>query len=473
VNSAIRHSVALTALTIAVLFAACSGRDPAGLEVARARIDPVVFHDDYSDDVHFEPFANTHYTAVELDSVHAYGGNGHEGARSLKINIPPQGSALGAYSGGVLVSGASRDLTEFNALTFYARTDVAGISLNTAGFGNDNSGASLYAVGRERVPIAQDWTFVVVPIPAPSKLIAERGMLTFAEALEEAPGQPGVPLYPNGYNLWFDEIRFAKLDNLSVALSFIGSSIRRYFVGSTVGLADGITRFDAPQGLIQLSHSSRYYDLSSSDPSVARPVARGEIKIVGEGTANIFGALEGFNAGGTVIMNGYLPPTRAAARPTLPAGRVISMFSDAYEDVPIDTWRTDWSVAEFENYLVAGQKTKMYTDLNYVGVDFTSALIDATEMSYFHLDVYAPFGTKFILKLVSFPGDLSSSLETAMEFRADTTPAFNAGSWSALEIALTDFDLPAGWDWSRMGQLVFQGSFDVQLVLVDNVYWHE
>jgi hypothetical protein len=470
---ATRRFLPLAALFIFSLFTACSDRDPSGLEVARARIDPLVFDDDYSADVHFEPFADTHYTAVQLDSVHAYGGSGHDGARSLKINIPPQGSALGAYSGGVLVAGASRDLTDFDALTFYARTDVAGISLNTAGFGNDNSGNSLYETGRERVPIGQDWTYVVVPIPAPSKLIAERGMLTFAEGLEETPGSPGVPLYPNGYNIWLDEIRFEKLDNLSVAISFVGSAIRRYFVGAKVGLADGTTRFDTGDGLIQLGHSSRYFDLISSDPAVALPAAWGQIEIVGEGSTNITGKLEGFDAAGTVIMHGYQPPASAAGKPNLPAGEVISMFSDAYEDVPVASWRTDWSIAEFEDYTVAGQGTKMYSDLNYVGVDFTDSLIDATDMNFFHLDAYAPFGTTFTVKLVSFPGGLDAPIETALAFEADTTPAFVNESWSSLEIPLTDFTLPEGFDWSRIGQLVFVGSFDVQLVLVDNVYWHE
>jgi len=38
-------------------------------------------------------------------------------------------------------------------------------------------------------------------------------------------------------------------------------------------------------------------------------------------------------------------PTSAAPTPTIDAANVISMFSNAYTDVTVDTFRTDWSSA--------------------------------------------------------------------------------------------------------------------------------
>jgi hypothetical protein len=35
--------------------------------------------------------------------------------------------------------------------------------------------------------------------------------------------------------------------------------------------------------------------------------------------------------------------------PTIPAGNVISMFSDTYTNVNVDTWRTSWSQANLED----------------------------------------------------------------------------------------------------------------------------
>lgn len=469
-NLAKRHLFDLAAIAILVLSAGCSGRDPAGLEIARARIDPLVFGDDYGADVYFQAFFQTHLTAVELDSVYAYGGYAPDGAKSLKVNVPPKGSALGVYSGGVLTSAASRDLADFNALTFYARSDVD-VSLNVAGFGNDNTGTSRYEAGRGRLPLTREWTFFVVPIPAPSKLIAERGMFTFAEGLEEQP--PGVFPYPDGYNIWFDEIRFAKLGNVSVFRANMTSSSRGYFIGSKATVENTSTIFDVDGGFVVVDHSPNYFDYASSAPSVAAVTARGEIEIVGAGQAAITAKLEDVDVFGALNLTAYSTPTLPAESPTIPAANVISMFSDVYNDVPVETWRTDWSRAQFEEYAVAGEKTKMYSALIYVGISFENAPIDATSMNYFHLDVYAPAGSNFKVKLVSFPPGLSGSVETPdLVLDADTTPAFNAGSWSPITIPLTDFQLPVSWDWARIGQLVLSTT-DARLVLVDNVYWHE
>ena len=116
---------------------------------------------------------------------------------------------------------------------------------------------------------------------------------------------------------------------------------------------------------------------------------------------------------------------------------------------------------------------KLYSSLNWVGIEFLNPVVDASAMTHLHLDVYVPAGTNFRLKLVSFPAELTHSVETAeMVFTAASTPAFTPGSWSSLEVPLTDFQLPASWDWARIGQLVL-ASTDAQLVLVDNLYWHK
>jgi len=152
------------------------------------------------------------------------------------------------------------------------------------------------------------------------------------------------------------------------------------------------------------------------------------------------------------------------------------MFSDAYRDVPVDSWRAPWggSLAVLEDYVVAGSNTKMYTSLNFVGITFESAKIDASSMTHLHLDVYAPSGTNFRVKLVSFPSGLTAGTQTGdLILNATSTPAFTPGNWSSLDIPLSSFALPVGqdWDWSRIGQMVLSTT-DAQLVLVDNVYWH-
>ena len=467
-NQTRRYLLALAAITLIIFGIGCSDRDPSGLSAARGHIDPLVFGDDYGDDVYFQAFFQTHLTAVSRDSVYAYGGLAGDGARSLKINIPPEGSSLGIYSGGVLTSSLGRDMADFNALTFYARANHP-VTLNVAGFGNDNTGTSLYEAGREVGPLTWDWTFVIVPIPSSSKLLSERGLFTFAEGREE--------LYPLGYDIWIDEIRFADLGNITNPRPYMPSSDKQYFVGSTVNLSGTNTTFDVDGADVVVDHMPGYFDFDSSDHSVAT-IVNNEILVTNVGEATITSTLDGFLVEGEVHVSGYLPPTGTAETPTLPASDVISLYSSAYADVPVDSWNPHWGGSTTDNdlYMIDGHETRMYSSLNFVGIDFRSQMIDASEMTHFHLDVYAPFGTTFLIKFGTFNENNGLAGEAELLFDTTSTPAFNSGGWASLEIPLEDFVFhPSPSEpWERIGQLVLS-TYDESalLVLVDNIYWHK
>ena len=156
------------------------------------------------------------------------------------------------------------------------------------------------------------------------------------------------------------------------------------------------------------------------------------------------------------------------------------MFSDVYDDVNVDTWNTNWNSTQVQDFVVAGDNTKMYSDLTFVGIEFLNPMIDATEMTHFHLDVYAPSGDNFYVKLVSFPPDTTQGINgRELTFKSDTTPAFQPGSWSSLEIPLADLQgTHEDWDWTHIGQLILGTndrlpSIPAQLVLVDNIYFHK
>jgi len=435
----------------------CGQRDVTELDVARARIEPRVFGEGYFDDVYFQAFSGTYLDAASLDSVQA-----HDSSTSLKVVVPPQGSALGAYAGGVLTSTGARDLADYNALTFYARSSVSSL-LNEAGYGNDNTGTSRHSAGRASIPLTGAWTFVVIPIPSASKLIAERGLFTFAEGFEAAN--------PLGHDLWFDDIRFASLDNISDPRPSMPSSDKQYFVGSTVNLEGTRTTFDVDGADVVVDHMPGYFDFESSDPAVAE-VSGGRVRVVGVGSATVTARLDGVDVAGAVTVAGFQPPSTAAPVPSVPATDVISLFSDAYDDVPVDSWNPHWnySTTQDELYEIAGDQALMYTTLNFVGIVFGTRTIDATAMTHLHLDVYAPEGTVFKVKLVAFNQDNGYMIGQAeLSFDAATTPAFNSGGWSSLEIPLADFPLTAPRD--HLGQLVLSTT-DAPLVLVDNIYLH-
>ncbi len=478
-----RHLLALAAISLLVYCAGCSDRNPTDLEPARATVDPLVFDDDYGHDVYFQPFFETHYTAASLDSVYAYGGFAPDGDRSLKFNIPPVGSALGPYTGGVLTSSGSRDLTDFNALTFYARTNNP-VILDVAGFGNDNTGDSLYEAGRANISLTNEWTFIIVPIPDSSKLISERGLFTFAESPEIQ--------YSEGYDVWVDEIRFARLGNITDPQPELTSPDRpvrkQYFVGATVSVSDTKTKFQVDGAEITVNHSPDYFQYHSDNPSVV-DIVGSQIITVGAGTATITAKLDTVDGAGYIALTVHDPPPTAATPPGLPAGDVISMFSDVYNDVPVDSWRTEWSRSgPVQDYVVEGDNTKMYTfgdGEHYVGIEFVNPTVNASEMTHLHLDVYAPSGADFRVKLGSFPNGLGpadphpESLELILN--ETTTPPFTSGDCVSLDIPLADFRIPTNWvddwDWANIGHLILStplaGTSKTPLVLVDNIYWHK
>ncbi len=477
-----RHLFVLAAIPVLILSTGCSDRDPTNLPVGRADIDPVVFDEEYDPlnvlygkDAYFQPFSGTDTYSLKVDSLYA-----SNGSLSIKISVPANGSAMGGYAGGVLTAVGGRDFADFNALTFKARTDsIASITFNTIGFGNDNTGNSLYEAGRENLTIGPEWAFYIVPIPNPSRLVSEQGLFTFAEGWE-AP-------HTLGYDVWFDEIKFAKVSNIGDKIPRLPPGIKHSFVGTTVALSGTQTFFIVDGVFITVEHSPHYFDYDSSDPSVA-VVVGGEVKVVGEGVTTISAELEGIPSNTSVELNGYYPPTTAAVAPTLPAQDVISMFSDVYSNVPVDTWRTDWSPALVKDFVVGGSNTKMYTGLPFVGIEFMNPMIDASEMTHLHMDVYAPTGSEFRVKLVSFPADPGiNGVETfELILNSGSTPSFGSGAWTPLDIPFTAFEINPGsegytwddWDWANVGQMILSTApsntaLSAQVVVVDNVYWHK
>ena len=110
------------------------------------------------------------------------------------------------------------------------------VTLDVAGFGNDNTGNSLYEAGRARIPLNRDWQFIVLPIPASSRLVSEAGLFTFAEGAEET--------HPEGYSIWFDEIRFATLGTITNPRPTMASRTIETFIGATVTPEDTEVTFD-------------------------------------------------------------------------------------------------------------------------------------------------------------------------------------------------------------------------------------
>ncbi len=162
-------------------------------------------------------------------------------------------------------------------------------------------------------------------------------------------------------------------------------------------------------------------------------------------------------------------PTVAAPTPTALAANVISMFSNAYTNVNVTTWRTSWSAATLTDMQVAGNDVKKYSSLDFVGVETVGAdLINATAMDHFNIDVWTPNATTFKIKLVDFGADGAYQGGDDVEHELSFTPTKEA--WNTYNIPLSDFtNLTTR---GHIAQTIFVGvPTGSTIVYIDNVYF--
>jgi len=163
-------------------------------------------------------------------------------------------------------------------------------------------------------------------------------------------------------------------------------------------------------------------------------------------------------------------PTVAAPTPTHDAGNVISLFSDAYTNVTVDTWRTDWSAAIYEEVQIAGNATKKYTNLDFVGIETVANQIDITNMTHFHLDVWSPNFTFLGVKLVDFGADATYGGGDDSEHQVNITTLAQS-EWFGLDIPIADFT--GLTSKQHIAQLILVGQpTGTTTIYLDNVYFH-
>lgn len=171
------------------------------------------------------------------------------------------------------------------------------------------------------------------------------------------------------------------------------------------------------------------------------------------------------------------PPVSAPA-PSHPSGDVISLFSDAYTDVTVDTWSAGWDNADVADYALGADSMKHYTNLVFAGIEFTSSTIDADSMTHFHMDIWTPDPTAapavFKIKLVDFGADGvwgGDDVEHELVFSDASTPALVTGSWVSFDIPLSDFTnlVTTG----HMAQLIINADPGPNSVWMDNIYFHK
>ncbi len=417
--------------------------------------------DDALVDADFQAFQGSKLDALSRDSTEQ-----HAGKACLRVTVPS--STEGGYAGGAFVASSPRDLSRFDVLTFWAKAS-ADITLDVVGLANDNTGTSMYSAQWKGASLSTTWNKYFVPIPLPARLKVEKGLFFFAAA--PAAGQ--------GYTVWLDDIGFEALGSavLGEPRPALTSSVVTHGVGDTFDVPSPSVTW-AVNGVDQtLTAALPTFDFTSSSPAVVQVDAKGHAQALAAGTSVITAALGSTPVSGQVtvmVAAGSAPDVAAPAPPALAVASVLSLFSGAFTNVTVDTWRADWSMAgPVTEATIAGDAMKKYTQLQYVGIELTTHLLDVSAMTTLHLDVWTPDSTTFKVKLVDFGANGAygggDDKESELVFTASSTPALTTKSWVRLELPLSSFTTLT--TRAHLAQLVLSGS--TSTVYVDNVYFHK
>jgi hypothetical protein len=452
-------------LAIAVMTALTSfgcSSDESTLEPAPYNTDPVVFKDNFGNHIEFHAFENSKYDAVQIDTEVTLDGS----AASLQVTVPGPDDE-GWFAGGAFIDPIGRDLTGYDALTFWAKASKPSAILNVAGVSNDNSGNSLYQAETTNLPLTTTWTKYIVPIPLPEKLGLESGMFYFAEGFEEDN---------LGYTIWFDDIIFEKTGLVTNPRPVLAEGEFSAFLGTSVDIPGTVVTFDVDGTDILVDCKPGNFTFISSDEDVAK-VVDGKIQSLSVGNATITAALGSTPAEGEIAFTALAAPVVGAPTPVQPAGSVISIFSDSYTDVLIDSYSPDWDHADLAEFSIDGDNILLYTNINtYAGIVFETAVINATGMDYLHIDFWLPVGVNSVgVKLVDYGADGvfggAPDSEKELILTVASTPSVTPGTWSSLDIPLSDFMGPGGLaQRSALAQLFITGANIT--AFVDNIYFY-
>ena len=448
----------------------------AGCTQSPSLTDPQVFVGRYVDGTSYNPFRASLGSNVVPDFTVCFPDTSiycPDGGGTLKVVVPTPGDPDNAFAGGTIKSDLPRNLSGYDAVTFWARSTRAAPLV--IGLGSDMSADPKY-LAEGVVGLTTGWTQYVLPIPLASKLTAEMGLFYFSAGADGSPA--------TGFTFWLANIQYATLGtSIGGPYAVMPATCVRKSVGDgsfPAFRAGSIPVGFAVQDAVEvIGASNRYFTFTSSDPGVASVDPGGNVAVMGQGTATVTAQLGGVPAAGplTVKVGGAedcpaLPvPTTIAPTPTVPAENVISLFGSAYPARPVNSWHTAWSdcCSIYTPTTVGTHPVKRFTLFPFNGVaiapDGSSAgAIDASGMTWFHVDVWTPDGYAFDVKLVNDPAGFASD-STVRSYIVET------GAWTSLEIPMTAFRNLGGT--SRIGQMLFLVPDGTSATFyVDNVYFH-
>jgi len=436
-------------------------------ELAGFGSNPEVYIDGFSAGLEYLPFAGSVLNAFTVDDETKY-----DGTSAMRFDVPNVGDPTGAFAGAIFPDFTGRDLTAYDALTFWAKATQAG-TINEIGFGTD-FGENKYTAVIRGLPLTTNWRKYIIPIPDPSKLTQEKGLFGYAEGPEDGAG----------YTFWIDELQYEKLGTVAQPRPAIFDGedvIQQTFIGVSNSVSGLTQTFNLGSGVNQtVITAPSYFDWTSSNPGVATIDETGVYTIVSAGTAVITGSLAGVDAVGSLTLES-LGDFTPAPTPTRDPSLVISIFSDAYTNVPVDYYNgyfAPFQTTQGQDDLnINGDNVISYTDLNFVGIGtfLNVAPINATEMTHFHADINVQEmldpGDQLTIQLINNVGGNEISGSVILN-----SSQLLSNDWASFDIPLANFSGLSVRD--QLGLVFFISSNSsnvptISKIFVDNIYYYE
>ena len=396
----------------------------------------------------------------------------YKGSASMRFDVPDSDNPEGNYAGGIFrIDGAGRNLTDYDALTFWAKASQ-NVSIAEIGFGEDFY-PNKYIATLQKVSLTTNWVKYVIPIPDASKLVQEKGMLRYAA------GGTGIGTVKKGYNFWIDELKFEKLGTLAhprpailngsddVVKNYLGASILLTGLTQTFNLANGFdqTVLAAPS----------YFTFKSSDETVAKVSTLGVVTVVGSsGTAKITATLAGTDAKGSLTITS-LGSLLHAPIPTTNASNVKSIYSDTYTAITGSNFDPKFggSTTQTSEVTINSDSVRFYTNNNYTGIMFNN-IVDASTLTRLHIDIFSQnFNTTVGIQIrdIGANGIIDTDIYTGYPIGDDkdfrfTATGITVGVWKSFDIILGG---NISFQKNHLGAIILTGGPDF---ILDNIYFY-
>lgn len=423
-----------------------------------------IFTDGFVGGLDYFPFGGSFAEAFSVDTNEKY-----LGSASMRFDIPQFGVS---YGGATFPSTAPRDLSGYDALTFWAKASQ-GADINEIGFGINGDTNSKFQVSMQNLQLTTVWTKYVIAIPDASKLSQEKGMFWYAEGAENAFDE-------GGYTFWIDELRFEKLGTIAQPRPAILNGedvVQTAFLGSPITLSGLTQTFNLASGENQtVSAAPSYFTFTSSDTDIAIVNELGVVTIIGVGTAEITAVLDGVAAEGSLTVNS-VGDFQFAPTPTLDPSNVLSVFSDVYTNVPVDYYNGFWapgSTTGSADFAINGDNILHYTNFNYVGTAMSSPTLDASSMTHFHLNMYVPDNVPadfdFLISIEDWGANQidNGGDDTRQQIFVDASQV-QADTWITVDVPLTLTNK------NNIGLIIYENINGSSLsnFYIDNVYFYQ